>query len=357
MCGILGFTQYEARPSQIIAAAILASKMVDRGRQSWGTTNGWTVTKAVGSITSANLMSTHIGEASQSPFGVMFAHTRASSHGSVSAENAHPHTLVSDNGQHQIIGVHNGTITHPCMIQQNTKKWEVDTQLIYDRLVNDGLTTNLEGTGVLVYMLDGEHLRFLRFNSTNLYIANDLDTGGLIWASTETAVKEAAAMAGIKLGAEIKTEPETIYQVAVDPNTKLHTLVVVGERKFARPIQTSYTDRSGATQFAGAYSGCGYSPSHTKGTCVVCNSLKEMDTGLGLCELCLEIALDKNNSINYESFLWFGHYMPTVVEEVSDAPTEDESTEANPKLVQAALMSATEWAEQVGFGRYIGHTE
>lgn len=328
MCGILGFTRYTASPSQLIAATVMASKMSDRGKQSWGTTNGLTVAKDVGSITSTSILATHLGEQSFSPGGVVFAHTRASSHGSVSKQNAHPHILISDNAANMIIGVHNGTIAHPSMFKHNHKKFEVDTQLVYDLIVNDQPTDHIEGTGVLVYMVNNETLRFLRFNSTNLYIAQDLGTGGLIWASTKTAVEEAAAMAGIALGEEIKTTAETIYELREGEGEAGHVLVEVGKRKFSTLTATTYTDNTGAQQFhrrhhaaGGVYSGTGYTGTPYYGKCKVCDALKPEQTEIGVCPLCLEVANTPTNSLNMEAFLWYGHHC--ILEDEEPAPTTE----------------------------------
>jgi hypothetical protein len=319
MCGILGFTRYVASPSQLIAATVMAQKMVERGRQSWGTTDGLTVAKDVGAITKHSLLDTHIGQRSSSPGGVLFAHTRASSHGSVSKENAHPHILVSDDASNMVIGVHNGTVASACMFKHNAKKFEVDTQLLFDLIVNDQPTDEIEGTGVLVYMVNNEALRFLRFNSTNLYIAQDLGTGGLMWASTKIAVEEAAELAGIKLGEEIKTQPETIYELREGEGTIGHVLVEIGKKKFSTLTATTYTDATGAQQFhrrqnhhqgvwgvgSGYHQGSG-TVHHYK--CKVCDALRPEQTEVGVCPLCLAIAEQPDNSTNYGNFLWFGHH-------------------------------------------------
>jgi hypothetical protein len=335
MCGILGFSRYVASPSQLIAATVLASKMVDRGRQSWGTTNGVEVLKDVGSITNTSLLHTHFAETSFSPGGVVFGHTRASSHGSITPENAHPHRLISADQQTTIVGVHNGTVTQASMTKHNTKNFQVDTQLLYDLIVNNQPTDDIEGTGVLVYMVNGSQLRFLRFNSSNLYVAQDLSTGGLIWSSTKTAVEEAATMAGIFLGAEIKTEPETIYELQEGTEAEGQVLREVGKRKFSTLTTVTYVDHTGAQQFRGHSrgsqyygGGSGYHGGPKK--CKVCAALKPEDEDLMVCPLCLHIATLANNATNNQSFLWFGHHLFGDVATAANNTTTTTTTTVDP---------------------------
>ena len=221
------------------------------------------------------------------------------------------------------------------MSQHNKKKFEVDTQFVYDLLVNEQSTEHVEGTGVLVYVVNNKRLRFLRFHSTNLYIAQDLSTGGLIWASTKDAVKLAATMGGITLGPEIETQPETIYEV-VTTEDKGHQLMEVGKQKFAPLHQTTYTNAAGAQQFVAS---TGYRSGQTVSTvnyarakCRCCGTLNtNQSEGLDLCGLCLEIATHADNSMNQQSFWWFGHYMP---------PEENFDTEPPAPVTRADVEAA-----------------
>lgn len=312
MCGILGFTKYIASPSQVIMASAMVDKMVDRGRQSWGSTDGTNIYKAASNVMTDNWLQSHIGSASEGHLQTMLVHTRASSHGSICIENAHPHIVVSDDMKHLIIGVHNGTITDASMKARNHKNFEVDSQMVYDILVNGQPTADLEGTGVLVYMQDYNSLRMLRFNSTNLYVARDLGTGGLVWASTEEAVLKAAHRGGVTLSTEIKLAPLTIYEVQDSPEG--HTLVEIGKQEFATP-KAVVTTINGAEFFHATWGGharhqtSGYHSTDAGTLCTSCKSLRKAAQGIGLCLVCSKIALAPSASVWYTSMIYTGDYV------------------------------------------------
>ncbi len=351
MCGILGFTKYLATPHQIVMASVMLDEMVDRGRQSWGTTDGEEVCKFVEAATSGDWSKSHIMRPSASHLRTMFAHTRAASHGGITLENAHPHLLLSDDANHKIIGVHNGTIADWSMKANNLKNFQVDSQMIFDMLVNNQETKDVEGTGVLVYMQDHISLRMLRFNSTNLYVARDLSTGGLVWASTKDAVEKAAKRAGVLLSAEMPTKAETIYEVQDSPDG--HIIVDVGEQKFAAP-RTMVRYVNGADLFDDNESYNPWTGHGNRGasipyhaTCHHCQTFRPIVGGIGLCTICETIMMDPTATIYSDTMIYIGHYVMSVEETTDDDSVgnkleldDSASTEAGPQQEQVTQAQA-----------------
>jgi len=247
----------------------------------------------------------------------------------VSVDNAHPHRMVNTDGSKVIVGVHNGTVQQPSMTRFNTKKFDVDTQMLYDRLVNDLPTDQIEGTGVLVYMQNESSMRFLRFNSTNLYVARDTTTGGLVWASTKDAVLTAAKRAGVVLSEEIITKPETIYEVQEHDN--MHKLVEIGKQKFGIITQNVYTDTTGAQCFLPSRTGYGHG-SHKSAICPQCKTLRPRSDGWGLCVVCQDISLTETNSYYENTYVYVGHYI---------GPTEPDPTPTKPPTTGALAVPQT----------------
>lgn len=354
MCGIFGFTRYIAAPEQIALAINLGMRMTTRGQQSWGTTDGIEVKKDVGSFANAKWHNSHLFKPSTGPMEVLLGHTRASSHGSISKENAHPHTMVSDDAKKMIIGVHNGTVSKDAMEKYNTKNFEVDTQMIYDLLVNGKSTKGITGTGMLVWIEDTAKIRFCRFNSTNLYIANDQYNGGLIWASTKSAVVEGAEQCGISLGPEITFKADTIYEVrAVDG---VDTLVEIGPQEFGGTIGTVYVNSTGAEMFEDwgngvrrsqrgsvvAYSGYGTATTYhatTPSKCLCCGVLRPTPA-TGLCLLCTEIAMQPDAREWFDGFLFVGNHTPKAVTKQSV-----ENTKAK-ELLEVVVAESSAQAKQ-----------
>jgi hypothetical protein len=343
MCGIFGFTKYTASPQQLVMVSVLADKMVERGRQSWGSTDGITVKKFAETIALGNWSLGHFMEPSQGHLQTMLAHTRASSHGAITVENAHPHVAFSEDAMHMIVGVHNGTIVDDSMVAHNTKKFEVDSQMIFDMLVNDLPTKDLEGTGVLVYMQDQNSLRMLRFNSTNLYVARDLGTGGLIWASTQAAVLQAALRAGITLSDELKVEPCTIYEVQDSPQG--HTLVEVGKQEFAAPKAIVHV-HNGADWFGNQVQrqryngvGSGYHGGTYEALCLGCKSLRKTVQGFGFCTVCTKIALAPKASSWENSVMYMNHYLGTELTSEPTPPIVPAGQTKTDAVIQGALAT------------------
>lgn len=335
MCGIFGFTKYLATPQQVIMASTLANEMVSRGRQSWGTTNGKEVSRAVGPITEADLSTTDLLYTSQGPFGLMLCHTRAASHGGVSESNAHPHTICSDDANTIVIGVHNGTLFETCMTEHNPKKYEVDTQLIYDYIANNKDPKDLKGTGVLVWAQDYTSVNFARFNSGNLYLAPILGAtdedivGSLVWASTKAAVLKAAKLAGVTLGDEIAVDEFDVYTLTESATTKYHSISKTGRFEVGLPNHvTTFTDGTGATiirskgsyhstggRYVGSYGqtttssyfgGGGYQS--TDSTCPRCKTFRLAGSTMGMCNYCARGLADADCPNWDGEFIFVGHH-------------------------------------------------
>jgi hypothetical protein len=209
MCGIAGFTRLGPTTRKLLP--FLAYEMVARGDDSWGITNGTQTHRAVGPI----IDNFEIPEFLQDGDTVVL-HTRAASVGEVSVENQHPFEIVGPSST--VLGVHNGAISNHRDLSEKWKcSYPVDSQYAYHALAHNFDTRDISGWGALVWWQwpskkpSAKRLCFLRFNMTNLSIVKDLDTGELIFASTNAALEKACLMAGIVISKEYDIKAETIY--------------------------------------------------------------------------------------------------------------------------------------------------
>lgn len=108
---------------------------------------------------------------------VLAGHNRAKTFGDNSDDNAHPFTFSN------VIGMHNGTLTH-C---PGFNKYPTDSESLY-RSINDlGIDETISetrGAYALVFFNRQDHtLNFLRNKERTLYITSDLSNNELYWAS------------------------------------------------------------------------------------------------------------------------------------------------------------------------------
>lgn len=251
MCGIFGFSELNDNTRQLIP--VLALKMVERGRDSWGCTNGLELYKTTGNI--VNTFNKVFEKWEDSQEGVIF-HTRGASAGSaITAENAHPHrfaTTVENNDEYMIVkfitGIHNGYISNHTELKKKytDRSWfDVDTKHVFKHIA-DGLDTKeIRGVGVLAWYetliktnkadnkmtVLSNDLKFVRFNSTNLYIVK-LTTGEFVFASTEDAVFTACKLSGLQIECFYPTKENIVYSIGLDEDN-IPAFLELGKMEFS----------------------------------------------------------------------------------------------------------------------------
>ena len=220
MCGIAGFS-HTTDVTQAMLPHLLW-EIEDRGRDSWGATDGTNIIRRLGAVTSS--FYDHKEEINTWERGIF--HTRAASHGSVTIENQHP--FVFDEGEpgtptwkRTIVGIHNGIIAnHQQLNTRYSRGFDVDSMHIFKHLAERRPTGELQGYGNLAwYTSTPEYpegiLHLCRFNSDALHIAR-LTTGEIVFCSTPDPIRRAAYMVGVGIKTFIATEEEQVYYIKFD---------------------------------------------------------------------------------------------------------------------------------------------
>lgn len=195
MCGIWGYDKSTTN-TQFMAPA-LAIFMNDRGRASWGVTDGIRIHKKAQSIIDG------FSEFGMSPSTY---HTRAASVGSVCDANAHPFTSDCERTGVRVIGMHNGHINnHDDLDKMHGRNFAVDSQHIFAHIAERKDVGELHGWGAVVWhearLDDLEHpkMYFSRFNTPDLHVIKlDTEEGEIVYASTKAALQAALQLAGLK---------------------------------------------------------------------------------------------------------------------------------------------------------------
>lgn len=243
MCGIFGFSRLTENTLPLIPS--LAYEMSDRGKDSWGCSDGINLYKSLGNIIH-NHKSNYLDWVCES--GIIF-HTRGASTGTnITIENAHPHAFesklvnITDNTtqSHVITGIHNGYINNHFGLKQkypDRDNFGVDTRHIFKHICDDNDTNELSGSGVIAWYKTvvnktkadnhtDEHPSFIRniisntlflsrFSSASLYVCQ-LSTGEVVFASTKSSVEHACSFSGATIAHEIGIDEGKYYSVFID---------------------------------------------------------------------------------------------------------------------------------------------
>jgi hypothetical protein len=269
MCGIFGFTKRTPEVEKILP--YLALKMAERGKDSWGVTDGYHVQKNLGSILDSWVPPT---------WGDMLVfHTRAGSVGDKTLKNQHPFAFneidVDDNptGSY-IVGVHNGGISnHGILNTKYKREFPVDSMHVYAHMAEGWPLDELCGYGALVWFRVNERgeriLNFCRVNMFDLHIFEiEDDSHGLVFCSTASAFEDIAQLHGIPFS-KYKTEENHVYSLSIKDDGR-HTLIENGNIKFgARYRQSSVVYPNS------------YHHSHSRGS-----SDDILDDAWGICPYC-----------------------------------------------------------------------
>jgi hypothetical protein len=194
MCGIAGYSIPETTPKETraILAAVLAVRMDGRGGDSWGIARNGKVTRGLGDL-AKGLPAAYLAE-----YPTLYLHTRRATTGASTRKNAHPFTCG------HITGAHNGIVTnHDELNRKYRRAFQVDSKHIIQHLAKNRPLSEIQAYGAVWYY---EHRRpnavfLFRTTTGDLHvhgIGTLKDVHGIIWASTNTAIEEAAALAGLK---------------------------------------------------------------------------------------------------------------------------------------------------------------
>ncbi len=242
MCGIFGFTNWTQTSAEMFPT--VASEMESRGGTSWGVTNGQTILKNMGPITSTLDNSFRGWDLRH---GVIF-HTRAPSAGTGrNIENAHPFCFDKileqpDDAGFQLIklvcGIHNGYVSthHKLKTQyEDRKDFDVDSKHIFKHIIDELPLDELAGSGAISWYettikahnnaevedeIESTHLYIARFDTDALHIGR-MSGGELIFASTKSSIEKAARLACVKVTEWFTIEPRTKYEITLGENPQL----------------------------------------------------------------------------------------------------------------------------------------
>jgi hypothetical protein len=193
MCGVYGW-QFSKTPklSQRAAlASILGLYNDSRGGHSYGWLAGAKVTRGLGDIAPVAL--------SLCDHTTVMAHTRFGTHGEKNVANAHPFEMVSADKKTRLVGAHNGVIQdHTGLNKKHRRDFAVDSQHIFQHLLDGLPLKDIEGYGTIEYVKNGD--------SRRVYLCRLTDSGalavaktdyGTVWSSDTSHLSNALTAAGI----------------------------------------------------------------------------------------------------------------------------------------------------------------
>ena len=202
MCGIAGYHCIgEFDPRLNVALAVLGIAMQDRGKHSWGFTDGKDEVVKVKGAFADGFDGELLGRSTA------MVHTRFGTVGAQTAENSHPFRIG------RILGMHNGQVyNHREFAQKYDIKYEVDSELIFHQLDANRDLSEIEAYGAIVFV-EGGVIHLGKFNAGQLQIVQA--EWGWLWASTAEAINNSIRMSGLTDTCirEWKLEQGKLYQI------------------------------------------------------------------------------------------------------------------------------------------------
>lgn len=189
MCGIFAVTPYTERLRQAIPTFAIAIE--NRGKDSWGATDGTQIHKCLGKITD--------NFEYFSDWERLLLHTRQATTGEKTVENSHPFECFGTNPNtlavKKIIGVHNGVVTNDSELNQKySRNCSVDSEHIFQHLAEGRSLEDVEAHGPIVWIEDdSELLNFAILRRGDLHIAKLLG-GEFVLCSYEYPIDTSARM-------------------------------------------------------------------------------------------------------------------------------------------------------------------
>jgi hypothetical protein len=187
MCGITGYFAFATEKDKVDGRlytfiTLSGLYMQERGRRSWGWSDGKQVVKATGTFEDG-------WNGSFAGWPQAAVHTRQPTTGAVTEENAHPFKIGD------VIGLHNGIVrNHEELNTKYNRECGVDSQHIFHH-VSDGLDlSDISAYGAIVYWKDGK-MYFGRFNNGDLTVAKT--SVGFVFASTVYSLRKSVRLAGL----------------------------------------------------------------------------------------------------------------------------------------------------------------
>jgi hypothetical protein len=161
---------------------VLGIAIENRGRQSWGWTDGKQIVKSTGCWTN-NFNDSFFG------YPKVAMHTRHATTGGVTDENAHPYDIGG------IIGMHNGIVhNHEELNKKYDRKCAVDSQHIFHHIAEGKDLGEISAYGAVTFFKDGE-LHLGRFNAGDLSLVRT--NVAWLFASTKASLHEALRLSGL----------------------------------------------------------------------------------------------------------------------------------------------------------------
>jgi hypothetical protein len=201
MCGIAGFNLTEKPSAEFVLS--LGQAMISRGEDSYGFFSPEAgIKKDIGPITKGIRAADMLAPSA-------FLHTRHATTGKVTAENAHPFQIGD------IVFAHNGIVWHNVDLnKQFNRECSVDSQHIAYHIIEGKPLTDLEGYGAIQFYQNGQWF-IGACNFGDLECAR-IKGRGLVWASTQEAIKIAAFQAGYEIEHFFEVEQGKVYRAAID---------------------------------------------------------------------------------------------------------------------------------------------